>query len=147
MKILQQSNECGGGFLVPLLLLTVLFALLPLVLAGAAYGTSLDGHSEQDVLRGPTPGPCYGLEGQAEYAGGTNAYGQQVTSAEGPYAPPPPQIPGQTLMARTGSAYVPVEVQGLNRALAASDACARLRAKERLRSARHWRTGKAAHAH
>ncbi len=137
MKILQQSAGRLGGYLVPLLLLTALFALLPLALAGAAdYGAGLNAVSEQDLLRGPPQGRCYGLENRADYAGGTNAYGKQIASSGGPYASPSVQIPGQIILAHTAAGYVPVKVRGLNRALAASNACARLVNKERMRASR-----------
>jgi hypothetical protein len=136
MKILQQSVRHGGGYLVPLLLLTVLFALLPLALAGAAaYGAEVDTMSEQALLRGPQPGGCYGLENRADYAGGTNAYGKQVAPAEGPYESPPVRIPGQMILAHTPEGYIPVRVRGLNRGLAASSACAGLLTKENMRAA------------
>jgi hypothetical protein len=136
MKILQQSARHRGGYLVPLLLLTLLFALLPMVLAGAAaYGAGLNSVSEQAILRGPPPGPCYGLENHADYAGGTNANGKQVAPAEGPYAAPPIQIPGQIILAHTAAGYIPVRIQGLNQGLAASNACSRLLIKEKMRAA------------
>ncbi len=135
MKNLQQSAVRRGGYLVPLLLLTVLFALLPLALAGAAaYGAEVNSVSEQDLLKGAPPGRCYGLENQADYAGGTNAYGKQVTPAEGPYGAPPVQIPGQMVLAHTAEGYISVKVRGLSRGLAASNACARLLAKEKERA-------------
>ena len=137
MKNLQLSAERRSGYLVSLLLLTILFALLPLVLAGAAaYGAQLSSVSEQHLLRGPRPGRCYGLENQADYAGGTNAYGKQVAPAEGPYGAPPVQIPGQMILAHTAAGYIPVRIRGLDQGLAASNACARLRAKERMRAVR-----------
>ncbi len=137
MKNLQLLAGRRGGYLAPLLLLTVLFALLPLALAGAAaYGAELNSVSEQHLLRGPRPGRCYGLENQGDYAGGTNAYGKRVAPAEGPYGAPPVQIPGQMILAHTAEGYIPVRIWGLDRGLAASNACARLRAKERMRAVR-----------
>jgi hypothetical protein len=137
MKILQQSARLLGGYLVSLIVLTVLFALLPLALAGAAaYGAGLNSASEQALLRGPQPGRCYGLESQADYAGGTNAYGKPVAPAGGPYAVPPVRVPGQIILAHTAAGYIPVRIQGLNRGLAASNACARLLTKENIRAAR-----------
>lgn len=108
----------------------VLVTLIALVsLGGGAFATPLQTGvaREAAVLAGPKPSLCADLMGRADYAGGTDATGHPVIPAEGLDAPPPLQVPGETVLVRRSGVEIPVQLRGLNAGLAASNACPPLR--------------------
>lgn len=127
MKSSHHSFAEPRGLLGPMLLLALLFALVPLALAAAAYGAPAQQTSS--ILSGPKPGPCADAVASADYVGGADATGHPVTPADGADAPPPVQIPGETVLVETQGVQIPVEIRGLNKGLAAGDGCARLKSE------------------
>lgn len=120
----EQSS--APSWLVPLILLALLFAAVPVLLMSAiAFGAELQPGAarEEALLAGPGPGPCVALAGRGDFAGGMDALGNPVVPAEGPDAHPQVQIPGETVLVRRHGLEIPVQVRGLNAALASSNAC------------------------